>query len=154
MLFRSWVEMCIRDSDGGGALDPLRSALPGEAKTVCDVIVNAATIMVTRLSLIHIYVGGANGTLYDLGYPHTFDEMIVIDLPPEDRCEMYQGMRLESRGTNQGPISTLYTNMTDLSPIRSASIDLVWMGQVIEHISEADSFLVYRDCLLYTSRCV
>jgi hypothetical protein len=36
--------------DGGGALDPLRSALPGEAKTVCDVIVNAATIMVTRFA--------------------------------------------------------------------------------------------------------
>ena len=96
-------------------------------------------------ALAIVDVGGANGTLYDLGYPHTFDEMIVIDLPPEDRCEMYQGMRLESRGTNQGPISTLYTNMTDLSPIRSASIDLVWMGQVIEHISEADSFLVYRE---------
>lgn len=96
-------------------------------------------------ALAIVDIGGANGTLYDLGYPHSFDEMIVVDLPLEDRCEMYQGLKLESRKTDKGPISALYTRMTDLSSIRSASIDLVWMGQVIEHVSEADSFLVYAE---------
>jgi ubiquinone/menaquinone biosynthesis C-methylase UbiE len=52
---------------------------------------------------------------------------------------------MESRRTRNGPISVLYTNMTDLSEIPDGSMDLVWMGQAIEHISEADSFLVYRE---------
>ena len=58
---------------------------------------------------------------------------------------MYRGIKMESRKTQKGPINVLYTTMTDLSHIPSSSTDLVWMGQAIEHISEQDSFLVYRE---------
>jgi SAM-dependent methyltransferase len=90
-------------------------------------------------------LGGANSTLYDLGYPYSFDELIVVDLPPEDRCDMYKGIKMDARETPHGPIRILYTNMTDLSQIANGSVDLVWMGEAIEHISEADSFAVYRE---------
>jgi predicted SAM-dependent methyltransferase len=90
-------------------------------------------------------IGGANGTLYDMGYPNDFDELIVVDLPPQERCEMYRNLKLESRKTERGPISVLYTNMTDLSAINSSSIDLVWMGQAIEHVSEAEAAKVYQE---------
>lgn len=90
-------------------------------------------------------IGGANGTLHDMGYPYDFTELIVVDLPPEERCEMYRNLKLESRKTDKGPISVLYTNMTTLSAIDDASIDMVWMGQAIEHVSEDDSFKVYQE---------
>jgi len=90
-------------------------------------------------------LGGANGTLFDLGYPYPFEELVVVDLPPSARCDMYRNLKLENRQTHNGPISVLYTNVTDLSGIPDASTSMVWMGQTIEHISEEDSFLVYDE---------
>jgi SAM-dependent methyltransferase len=90
-------------------------------------------------------LGAANGTLYDLGYPHPFDELLAVDLPAEDRCAMYGGIKMNARETPNGPIRLLYADMTDLSAISTASSDLVWMGQAIEHISELDSFRLYRE---------
>jgi 2-polyprenyl-3-methyl-5-hydroxy-6-metoxy-1,4-benzoquinol methylase len=90
-------------------------------------------------------LGGANGTLHEMGYPYAFAELIAVDLPPQDRCAQYQNLKLESRQTSRGPISVLYTSITDLSAIASGSVDLVWIGQTIEHVSETDSFQVYRE---------
>jgi SAM-dependent methyltransferase len=90
-------------------------------------------------------LGGANGCLYDMGYRFPFRELLIVDLPSEDRCEMYRGITLEDRVLDHGKISILYTNMTDLSAIPADSADLVWMGQAIEHISEDDSLKLYRE---------
>jgi SAM-dependent methyltransferase len=90
-------------------------------------------------------LGGANGNLHEMGYPHMFDQMIVVDLPPAERCEMYRDIKMESRHTSHGPIAILYSNVTDLSRIPDSSTDLVWMGQTIEHVSEQDSHVVYRE---------
>jgi 2-polyprenyl-3-methyl-5-hydroxy-6-metoxy-1,4-benzoquinol methylase len=113
-------------------------------------LIHAARVkLVSRLlppARMIVDIGGANGTLHDMGYPYDFEELIVVDLPPQERCEMYQNLKLESRKTERGPISILYTNMTDLSAIGGESIDMVWMGQAIEHVSEDDSFKVYREC--------
>jgi SAM-dependent methyltransferase len=90
-------------------------------------------------------LGGANGSIYEMGYPHDFDQLIIVDLPPEDRCEMYRDLPSLSCMTPQGPIHTLLSGMTDLSSIPSASVDLVWSGESIEHITEEDSKLVYAE---------
>jgi SAM-dependent methyltransferase len=90
-------------------------------------------------------LGGANGSVYDMGYPHVFEEIVVVDLPPPDRCEMYQHIELKNRLAGGGKISVLFTDMKDLGAIESGSVDLVYSGQSIEHISEADSFQVYAE---------
>jgi SAM-dependent methyltransferase len=90
-------------------------------------------------------LGGANGNLHDMGYPYPFRELIAVDLPNDDRCEMYRGIKMESRVLSHGKISVLYSSMVDLSAIASSSVDLVWMGQAIEHITEEESFTVYRE---------
>lgn len=72
-------------------------------------------------------------------------ELIAVDLPPQDRCDMYKSIEMNARQTANGPIRILYSDMTHLSSIPASSTDLVWMGQAIEHISEADSFRVYRE---------
>ena len=90
-------------------------------------------------------LGGANGTLYDMGYPYPFEQLTVVDLPPEDRCDMYKDLKLAPRLTAGGPIVTLFANMTQLSAIGSHSVDLVWSGQSIEHITEEDAGLVYAE---------
>src|SRR5262249_14505347 len=112
-------------------------------------LIHAARIKLVATQLpcaSHIVdLGGANGNLYEMGYPFSFKELIAVDLPPQDRCEMYRGLKMENRKTEKGSINVLYTNVTDLSAIPSSSTDLVWMGQTIEHISEEDSFIVYRE---------
>lgn len=90
-------------------------------------------------------LGGANGSIFDMGYPHKFDRIWVIDLPPEDRCELYQHIALSERMTPNGPISVLHRSMTDLSDFEDSSIDLIWSGESIEHISEQDAQLVYEE---------
>ena len=90
-------------------------------------------------------IGGANGNLYDMGYPHFFRELTIIDLPDQARCDLYKGLKLEARVLPFGRITVLYTNATDLSSIPGASVDMVWMGQVIEHVTEEESFQVYSE---------
>jgi len=111
--------------------------------------IHAARLKLTSTMLPNaetiVDLGGANGNLYDMGYPHPFRELIAVDLPNDERCEMYRGIKMENRVLSHGKISVLYSNMTDLSAIPSDSVDLVWMGQAVEHITEEESFAVYRE---------
>ena len=76
-------------------------------------------------------LGGANAPLYDLGYPHSFSKMTLIDLPLEDR---HQDFQVALRDTG-GKVYVRYEDMTELKGIESGSVDLVWSGQSIEHVS-------------------
>ena|SRR5438477_5183110 len=96
---------------------------------------------------IIVDLGGAAGSIYGMGYPHDFDKLIVVDLPPDNRHAIYRDLILSDVQTPQGPISTLLTNMTDLGAIPSASVDLVWSGQSIEHVTPAEAEQVYREVL-------
>lgn len=89
-------------------------------------------------------LGGANGNLYDMGYPYPFRQLTVVDLPSHERCEMYRGITIHDLQLPHGRVSILYANMTDLSSIADDSIDLIWMGQAMEHITEEESFRVYQ----------
>ncbi len=92
-------------------------------------------------------LGGANGSIFQMGYPYKFDNLTVVDLPPEDRCDMYKDRKIPAGNTHAGPIYTLFTNMTDLSAIPSQSVDLVWSGQSIEHITEEQASAVYKEVI-------
>ena len=76
-------------------------------------------------------LGGAHSPLHEMGYPHHYSKMTLVDLPMEDRHEFHQ-VEVADAG---GRVFILYEDMTSLKSIESASIDLVWSGQTIEHVS-------------------
>lgn len=93
----------------------VRTLLP-PAATICD-------------------LGGANSPLHLMGYRHRFERMVMVDLPDEERHEIYG--RFEPR-PYQGPgsVEVLYANMVHLDALPSNTFDLVWSGQSIEHVDE------------------
>jgi len=95
----------------------------------------ARLIMVRRLlpPARHIIdLGGANSPLYRLGYGHHFERLVMVDLPPEARHEMYKNIDVSAA---QGSKVTIHwSDMTRLEAFPDASFDLVWSGQSIEHV--------------------
>ncbi|MGH9042434.1 MAG: class I SAM-dependent methyltransferase [Acidimicrobiia bacterium] len=81
----------------------------------------------------------AAGALVAFGYPYHFEELIIVELPAEERHEHYQNVIENTRiDTHLGPVTFRYHSMTDLGGIPDDSIDLVYSGQSIEHVTEAD----------------
>jgi hypothetical protein len=81
-----------------------------------------------------------------LRYPYPFDELIIVDLPHDDRHALYQGSAPADRfETRLGPVQYRYHSMADLSGIDDASIDLVYSGQTIEHVTPSDADLVLKE---------
>lgn len=78
-------------------------------------------------------LGGANSPLYRMGYPHEFKQLVLVDLPPEKRHQQFQRVSLE-RTRKGDEIQILYGDMTELVGLEDSSVDLVWAGQVIEHV--------------------
>jgi hypothetical protein len=84
-------------------------------------------------------LGNPEGAMVSMGYPYRFDSLTIIDLPSEDRHEIYRQSRRSDRvETALGPVSYRYHSMTDLSGIENASVDLVYSGQSIEHVGVAE----------------
>lgn len=79
-------------------------------------------------------LGGANCPLYKMGYPHRFKKLYVIDLPPEERHDMYKEVVIDPN-CDGGEVVIKYGDMTDLIDFKDESIDFVWSGQSIEHVS-------------------
>ncbi|QQS20175.1 methyltransferase domain-containing protein [Candidatus Saccharibacteria bacterium] len=90
-------------------------------------------------------LGGANGSVYEMGYPHDFEEIIVVDLPPDSRDPMYKELKLKPKKTPQGKIRVHFGDMSDLSFLDDNSVDLVWAGESIEHIDEEAGELMIRE---------
>jgi SAM-dependent methyltransferase len=80
-------------------------------------------------------LGNATGALVLMGYPYEFDDLVVIDLPSEDRNELYrEAAAHEVTRTKLGPVRYQYHSMVDLSDYPDNSVDLVYSGQSIEHV--------------------
>ncbi len=99
-------------------------------------------------------LGGAapnsiQGALLVMGYPHPLKTLTIVDLPPIDRLGTYIYGSDERPGewiaTEVGQIRYLHTRMTDLRAILSCSMDLVFSGQSIEHISVLDAKQVMHE---------
>lgn len=69
-----------------------------------------------------------------MGYPHRFKKLYVIDLPPEERHDMYKEVVIDPN-CDGGEVVIKYGDMTDLIDFKDESIDFVWSGQSIEHVS-------------------
>ncbi|MGP0109575.1 MAG: methyltransferase domain-containing protein [Acidimicrobiales bacterium] len=87
----------------------------------------------------------SRGALVVLGYPYDFDELVVVDLPPDDRHPLYHSERFGAGDTERGKVRYEYRSMADLSFADDASVDLVYSGQSIEHVTEADGDTVLEE---------
>lgn len=97
------------------------------------------------------HTSDARGALVVLGYPYAFDELVVVDLPPDDRHPLYHSERFGGVDTGRGTVRYEYRSMADLSFAEDASVDLVYSGQSIEHVPQdvgdvvlAEAFRVLR----------
>jgi SAM-dependent methyltransferase len=82
------------------------------------------------------------GALVVLGYPYDFDELVIVDLPPDERHPLYRSERFLVAETERGRVTYEYRSMVDLSFLEDDSVDLVYSGQSIEHVSEAEGDVV------------
>ena len=83
------------------------------------------------------------GALVAMGYPYRFEELTVVDLPPGDRHPLYRDSVLPERvETERGPVAYRYHSMTDLGGIADGTVDLVYSGQSIEHVTVDDARVV------------
>jgi SAM-dependent methyltransferase len=72
-----------------------------------------------------------------MGYPHRFKKLYLIDLPPEARHDMYKEIMIDPN-CDGGEVVIKYSDMTELDDFPDGSVDFVWSGQSIEHVSPED----------------
>lgn len=85
-------------------------------------------------------LGHEHGALVTMGYPYQFDELVIVDLPVDERHPIYgRGGAHTAVETERGPVRYAYHSMADLSAYPEGSFDLVFSGQSIEHLSVADA---------------
>jgi SAM-dependent methyltransferase len=87
----------------------------------------------------------ARGALVGLGYPYDFDELVIVDLPPDDRHPLYQTERYGTNETDRGLVRYEYRSMSDLSFADESTVDLVYSGQSIEHVTENEGDIVLKE---------
>ena len=109
----------------------------------------AREVMIRRLlppgrSIIDL--GGINAPLFHMGYKHPFDRMVIVDLPPENRHDMYRSIGFNAPA-GSGDVSVHYCDMTSLHDFADESFDLVWSGQSIEHVAEDAGARMCREAL-------
>src|SRR6516225_1580001 len=98
------------------------------------------------LDLGGTHQGFADGALVHLGYPYPFEKLVVVDLPVEERDEIYQGGSSGAPVVSElGPVEFAFHSMVDLSRYQHGSFDLVYSGQSIEHVTEGDGDAVVRE---------
>jgi ubiquinone/menaquinone biosynthesis C-methylase UbiE len=87
-----------------------------------------------------VALGVPYGALVLMGYPYAFEEIVIVDLPSEDRHELYQDdQKLSAVDVAGGRVSYRYHSMTDLSSYPSGSFDMVYSGESIEHITRVEA---------------
>ena len=80
------------------------------------------------------------GSLVNMGYPYRFDELTIVDLPHDERHEIYTHSAATDRyESSNGPVLYRYHSMVDLAAYDDASFDLVFSGQSIEHITQSEA---------------
>jgi predicted SAM-dependent methyltransferase len=92
-------------------------------------------------------IGDPRGALVVMGYPYKFEQLSIIEPPPIQRHEIYKDVPdLEkSVQTELGRVSYVYTSMADLSRFENESVDLVFAGETIEHVTLEDCKKTLRE---------
>jgi SAM-dependent methyltransferase len=96
-------------------------------------------------------LGGAardriEGALYSMGYPHRAKRLVIVDLPPEERYYLaLDSTEQKLHETPYGIVEYHHSNMVDLSYFPNESVDLVWAGQSIEHVTSEEADQVFGE---------
>lgn len=90
-------------------------------------------------------IGGANGSLIEYGYKQDYERLIITDLPSEERIESLKDVNLYDKWGHDPKIEVIYTTMSDLKQIADKTVDLVWIGQVVEHIEQEDLITAFSE---------
>jgi predicted SAM-dependent methyltransferase len=100
-------------------------------------------------------LGGAAGPVIEgallwMGYPHAPREITIIDLPPDRRMFATDFTYIDKETTEWlvfGPtrVRYLHQSMTDLFGIADESVDMVWLGESIEHITLIEAGQMFRE---------
>jgi predicted SAM-dependent methyltransferase len=86
------------------------------------------------------------GAMVAMGYPYRFDELVIIDLPPDDRHPIYRKSDdLRQVQSHLGTVTYRYHSMTDLSAFADESFELFYSGQSIEHVTPDEGMLVMKE---------
>lgn len=96
-------------------------------------------------------LGGENYPLYKMGYPHKSSKLYLIDLPPDDHHDMYKEVKIDT-ASDEGGVIIKYGYMTDLDAFVDDSVDFVWSGQSIEHVSQSDGEKMCRSAFRVLKR--
>jgi SAM-dependent methyltransferase len=82
----------------------------------------------------------AEGAFVLFDYPYSFEELVIVELPTDERHEHYRNVKEgDTVPTHLGPVRYRYHSMTDLSAFEDHSFDLVYSGQTIEHVQEHEA---------------
>jgi SAM-dependent methyltransferase len=79
-------------------------------------------------------LGDDRGALVAMGYPYQFEDLVIIELPADDRHELYRLPENSAVQTERGPVRYLYRSMTDLADLADGSFDMICSAQTFEHI--------------------
>jgi len=87
--------------------------------------------------------GVPEGALLNMGYPHSPKKVAIIDLPPEDQFWQHKRPKQSKYMHNLTEVSYVYDGMANLSTFADGSVDGIWSGQSIEHVTKdiAQQFL-------------
>lgn len=94
--------------------------------------------------------GTLEGALLAMGYPHQPHEITIIDLPPDIRLFAADFVFLNDETSNWITVGSTrvrywHRSMTDLSELADESVDLVWSGESIEHITFTEAGLMFQE---------
>ena len=133
----------LRGIRGRAALDAARPVDPRQSLPVHPVTPTADRI----LDLGGTHLGNDVGALVALGYPYRFSELVIIDLPSEDRHPLYQAQPCSDRGATRalGPVRYRYHSMTDLSATTTSRSTSSTAARPIEHVTEEEGDLVLKE---------
>ena len=90
--------------------------------------------------------GRPEGALLFMGYPHRPAQITIVDLPPSQRFNWTADPEPSQDFVTPAGVRVryLYGSMADLSLISDTSVDLVWCGESIEHVTEEEADAVCR----------
>jgi predicted SAM-dependent methyltransferase len=86
------------------------------------------------------------GALVEMGYRHAFDELVILDLPPADRHDLYKTGAIDAPVRHgSGVIRYLYRSMAFLEDVPDKAFDLVMSGQTFEHVTPEEGVQVLAE---------
>ncbi len=95
--------------------------------------------------------GGAHvdeGALVYMGYPYPFELLTIVEPPREARHASYAGVApgtLSAVGSRLGPVTYLYQSMASFPSIPDGSVDMVFSGESIEHVTREECEEVFAE---------